>query len=298
MALPPIYKYLDVRGAKLTFSNGTFKHAKPSDFNDIEDLTIQSIFPEETETALKKLSDGFTEVILQHLNDQPTCSSPMREKVALIQQVYRTNPKAAQLVKAERGKEVGAPIYDVGHMRERAKQSIAEINEFMQGYRILCVTTHKDSERMWSVYAETHKGIALRIEPNVTKDSKFQLFRPVEYRKERPPLYDDTLDFIADSLFGDQEARRKKTIEKIVYSKTLSWQHEGEYRLAIPIRNGESPWNTLKYHPEEITELYLGCAMQQADKEDIVSKAKVLNPEIAIFQAVRGADTKLTFQRI
>ncbi len=296
MAFPPIYKYLDVRGAKLTLSNGTFKHSKPSDFNDIEDLTIQSIFPEETETALKKLSDGFTEVILQHLNDQPTCSSPMREKLALIQQVYRTNPKAAQLLKA--GKEGGAAIYDVGHMRERAKQFIAEINEFMQGYRILCVTTHKDSERIWSVYAETHKGIALRIEPNLTTDSKFQLFRPVEYRKERPPLYDDTLDFIAGSLFGDQEARRKEIIEKIVYSKTLSWQHEGEYRLAIPILSGQPPWNTLKYHPEEITELYLGCAMQQADKEDIVSKAKVLNPEIAIFQAVRGAGTKLTFQRI
>jgi hypothetical protein len=298
VALPPIYKYLDVRGAKLTLSNGTFKHAKPSDFNDIEDLTIQSIFPEETETALKKLADGFTGVILQHLDDQPTCSSPMREKLALIQQVYRTNPRAADLVKAELGKKGGAPIYDIEYMRERSKQFIAEINEFMQDYRILCVTTHKDSERMWSTYAEKHRGIALRIEPNVAKDSKFQLFRSVEYRKERPPLYEDTLDFIAECLFGDQEARRKEIIEKIVYSKTLSWQHEGEYRLAIPIRNGESPWNTLKYHPEEITELYLGCAMQQADKEDIVSKANVLNPEIAIFQTVRGPATKLTFQRI
>src|SRR5471030_2750414 len=117
MALPPIYKYLDVQGAKLTLGNGTFKHAKPSDFNDIEDLTIQSIFPEETQTALKKLSDGFTDVILQHLNDQPTCSSPMRENVARIQHVYRTNPKAAQLVKTEKSKEGGKPIYDVGYMR-------------------------------------------------------------------------------------------------------------------------------------------------------------------------------------
>ena len=44
MALPPLYKYLSVQGAKLTLGNNTFKHAKPSDFNDIEDLTIQSIF--------------------------------------------------------------------------------------------------------------------------------------------------------------------------------------------------------------------------------------------------------------
>ncbi len=300
MALPPIYKYLDVQGAKLTLGTGTFKHAKPSDFNDVEDLTIQSIFPEETETALKNLSDGFTDVILQHLNDQPTCSSPMREKVAVIQQFYRTNPRAwaAQMVKTEQSKEGRKPIYDVEYMRERATQFIVEINEFMQGYRILCATTHKDSERMWSVYAECHQGIALRIEPNVTKDSKFKLFRPVIYRKRRPPFYDDTLGFVANSLFGDKEAWRKATIEKIVYSKTLSWQYEGEYRLAIPVRNGEPPWNTLKYHPEEITELYLGYAMKQVDKEEIVSKAKALNPEIAIFQTIRGADTTLTFHRI
>lgn len=180
MQLPPIYKYLDVRGAKLTLGHGTFKHAKPSDFNDIEDLTIQSIFPEETEVALKKLSNGFTDVILRHLNCQPTCGSPMKEKVALIQHIYRTNPMAAEFVKAEVNKEGHESVYDVEHMRERARAFIDEINEFMQGYRIFCVTIHKDSENMWSDYAENHKGIALRIEPNLQKDSKFQLFRPIK----------------------------------------------------------------------------------------------------------------------
>lgn len=295
MVLPPLYKYLDVQGAKLTLGTGTFKHAKPSNFNDIEDLTIQSIFPEETEAALTKLSNGFTDVILRHVNDQPTCSSPMREKVALIQHVYRTNPKAAAIVKAELTKEGGKPIYDVEYMRERSKAFIKEINDFMQDYRVLCVTTLRDSERMWSSYSENHKGVVLRIEPNVAKDSKFQLFRPVEYREKRPPLYDDTLDFIAGSLFGDQDARRKAILERIVYTKTLLWQHEAEYRLAIPLRKGEWSWNVLKYHPEEITELYLGLAMTNEDKGEVISKAKALNPEIAIFQADRDANTKLTF---
>lgn len=298
MALPPLYKYLDIKGAKLTLSNRVFKHSKPSDFKDIEDLTIQSVFPEETEVALEKLSRGFTDVILQHLDDQPTCGSPMKEKVALIQHVYRTNAKAAEIVKAERSKEGGKPIYDVEHMRERAKAFIKEINEFIQDYRIFCVTTHKDSEEMWSAYAEAHKGIALRIEPNVTKDSKFQLFRPVEYRKARPPLYDDPLDLIAGGLFGDQESRLVAIMERIVYSKTLSWQYEREYRLAIPLRKGEPPWNTLPFHPKEITELYLGYAMTPEDREEIASTAKALNPEIAIFQAGRDTLGKLTFHRI
>jgi hypothetical protein len=67
MALPPLYKYLDVQGAKLTLGNRKFKHAKPSDFNDTEDLTIQSIFPEDAETALTKLANSFTDEGLRFL---------------------------------------------------------------------------------------------------------------------------------------------------------------------------------------------------------------------------------------
>ena len=295
MALPPLYKYLDVQGAKLTLRNRTFKHAKPSDFNDTEDLTIQSIFSEETEVALKRLTADFTDVILRHRADPPTCGSPIKEKVALIQYVYRTNPKAADAVKAEMEME---PVFDVEHMRARGEAFVKEINEFMQSSRVLCVTTHKDCEKIWSGYAENHKGIVLRIEPNLAKDSKFQLFRPVIYRERRPPLYEDTIEFIADSLFGNQQARAEATLEKIVYGKTLEWEHEGEYRLAIPMRQNEKPWNTLPYHPEEITELYLGAAMERADMGDIVGMAEAVNPNILIFRAKHDADGTLGFDRI
>jgi hypothetical protein len=298
MTLPPLYKYLNVRGAKLTLGNRTFRHAKPSDFNDIEDMTVQSIFPEETEVALKRLSEGFTDVILAHLDDPPTCASPMREKLALIQQAYRNNPKAAELVKAELAKGDAKPLFDVEHMRTRAQTHIKDINEFMQGWRVLCVTTNNDSEKMWSEYAESHKGIALQIEPNVEKDSKFQRFQPVIYREKRPALYDDSMEFIAGGLFGDQEARIRTVMEKIVYAKTLKWQHECEYRLAIPLGKDEEPCDTMSYHPEEITEMYLGLAMEPKDKEDIVAKAKAVNPDIAIFHAKRDAKGVIVFNRV
>jgi Protein of unknown function (DUF2971) len=297
MSLPPLYKYLNVEGAKLTLGNRTFKHAKPSDFNDLEDLTINSLLPEETEAALTRLSNGFADVILKHLNDPPTCSSPMREKVALIQHVYRTNPKAAEMAKAEIAKG-DKPVFDVEHMRARAETFIKEINDYMQNCRVLCVTTHRASEAMWSGYAEDHKGIAIRIEPNLAKDSKFQLFKPVVYREKRPPLYDDTLEFIAGGLFGNLEARCRAALDKIAYAKTLPWQHEGEYRLVIPLRQGEEPWNTLAYHPEEITELYLGAAITDADKQDVVAKAKALNPQIAVFQAKRANEGRISFDRV
>ena len=68
MELPPLYKYLDVSGAKLTLGNKKFKHSKPSDFNDTEDLTIHSIFREDIEEALEKIASNFTDVILEHLH--------------------------------------------------------------------------------------------------------------------------------------------------------------------------------------------------------------------------------------
>ena len=123
MALPPLCKYLGVQGAKLTLGNRSFKHSKPSDFDDTEDLTIRGIFPEETEVALTELSCGFTDVILQHFDEIPACRSPMKEKVAIIQHVYRTNPNAAHGVKAAMAKEGRNSVYDVEYMRARKRSS-------------------------------------------------------------------------------------------------------------------------------------------------------------------------------
>lgn len=297
MTHPPLYKYLDVSGAKLTLGNRTFKHAKPSDFNDTEDLTIQSIFAEDTEEALKKIADGFTDVILRHLANEPTCGSPMKEKIKIIQQAYRENPGVAGLVRAEL-MNLGKPIYNVEYYRDIVQAQITEINEFMQGYRVLCVSTHKDSERMWIEYAEKHKGVSLRIQQNLARNSKFQLFRPIIYREKRPPLYEDALEFIAGALFGNHETRNEKIIERIIYTKTLKWQHEGEYRLAIPIMKDEKPWDTLPYHPEEISELYLGLEMKISDIEDIVGKAHIINRDIVIFRAKRDGSKKLVFDKL
>jgi hypothetical protein len=97
MKLPPLYKYLDQRGAELTLGNRTFKFARPSDFNDSKDLTVQSIFPEEVDVAVAKIANSFTDVILENLNKPPTCRKEWRPKLALLQLMYRLNPAAAEV---------------------------------------------------------------------------------------------------------------------------------------------------------------------------------------------------------
>jgi hypothetical protein len=296
MLFPPFYKYLDIQGAKLTLGNRAFKHAKPSDFNDTEDLTIRSIFPEDDQAALKQMENGFTDVLLKHLNDPPTCLNPeLRKKVSLLQEIFKKNPDAANLVKEAKAKGDRPEIFDLDQVKKRNSGFVDEINQFMQGWRVLCVSERKDSERMWARYAENHQGIVLRIVPNLGKDSKYQLFGRVEYRATRPSLYESALSFQEGSLFGDQERRIRTAMEKIIYSKTLEWDYEKEYRLAIPVRPGEN-WNTLAYHPEEISELYLGANATTELKAEIVGLAQALNPQISIFQMFRDANGKLVFR--
>lgn len=295
MCLPPLYKFLDVRGAQLTLGNRTFKFAKPSDFNDVEDLTIQSVFPEEIGAALARLAHSFTEVVLRNLNAVPVCDEPHRSKMMLIQQAFRNSPEAVELAR-QHDQAQGAD--NVEQFRAKAEDLLTQLNASLQTWRVFCVTSDITSERMWSEYAQNHRGTALRIVGASAKDSKFQLFRPVEYLEKRPPLYRDTLDFMEGYFFTDPQVRTTEMIRRIIYSKTLQWQHEKEYRLAVPIGQEEEDWNTLLYHPEEITELYLGYAITDEDKTEIIGAAKAINLEIAVFQSRKAPGQAITFDAL
>jgi Protein of unknown function (DUF2971) len=289
-----LYKYLDVRGAKLTLGNKNFRHAAPSDFDDLEELTVRSIFPEDDETAIREMEGGFTDVIMAHLDDPPTCHNvDLRGKVALLQAIYKTNPGAARIIKEAKAKGQVPEIFDPKEMRVRNAAFVDEMNRQMQSFRILCVSECNLSDAMWNRYAENHKGIVLRIEPNLAKDSKYQLFAPVSYHESRPTLYDSILDFQEGSLFGDQHKRTLQIMRKIVYTKTKPWSYEREYRLAIPLEEGKE-WNTMPYHPEEISELYLGANQPGIVKSDIIKLAQAVNPNIKVFDTAYDEKGKLT----
>jgi len=291
MTSPPLYKYLSVEGARLTLGNRCFRHAKPSTFNDTEDLTVRSLFPEDDEIALGIIENGFTDLLLNHVDDVPTClNEGMRAKVALILAAFKANPDAARIVKE--AKTAMPSVFNLEHMKQRHLDFVAEINAFMQGFRILCVSSRKDSDRMWDRYAEGHRGIVLKISPNIVKDSKFQRFLPVRYQASRPTLYESAEAFQEGVFFGDQLARIREAMDKIVYAKTLEWEYENEYRLAIPVHS-DNDWDTLSYHPEELSELYLGANAPDNWKAEVVALAETVNPEIAVYEMFHNGNGNL-----
>jgi hypothetical protein len=221
-------------------------------------------------------------MLLKHLDDVPTClNEGMRAKVSLILAAFKANPDAARLVKE--AKKTMPSVFNLEQMKQRHLEFVAEINVFMQGFRILCVSARKDSERMWDRYAEGHEGIVLKISPNIIKDSKFQCFVPVMYQASRPTLYKSAEAFLEGGLFGDQQVRIREAMDQIIYAKTLEWEYENEYRLAIPVHS-DNDWDTLGYHPEELSELYLGANATDTWKAEIVALAEAVNPHIAVHE--------------
>jgi hypothetical protein len=178
-----------------------------------------------------------------------------------------------------------------------AAETLVDLNAHLQNYRVFCVTTQRDTDKMWREYAEGHQGIALRVQPNVEKDSHLRLFRKVEYREKRPPVYEDTKLFVEDRLFGDPDKVMRMGTEKIIYVKTLKWQDETEYRVSPFMGQGDEPWDA-GFYPDEIPELYLGASMRLDNLAEIVRLARRANPSIRIFQAERGCGGSLTYREL
>lgn len=292
---PPLFKYLDVNGANLTLTNRKFWHAKPSDFNDIEDMKVLCLFPEGELESLKIQSDNFTDIILRNLDKQPTCQNiEMRVGIAVLQEVFRGNPDAARIVKEIKENDDISEIYDLGGIKRTNAQTMADVNQYLQENRVLCVSHRNDSYRMWSDYAENSQGIVLRIVPNLEKDSKFKLFKPVQYEDERPPLFPSAIEYSENSLFGNQDDFHRRILDKVIYTKTKKWEYENEYRLVVPIFPPES-WNTLPYYPEEIGELYLGLNTSEDNQKKFINLAKQINSSIKIFKATGELNGQIEF---
>lgn len=290
-----LYKYLNVEGARLTLRNRNFKHAKPSDFNDFSDMTVERTFPEDEETAAALYKANFHDIILRNIDRAPTCSNEdHRKKVALIQTIYREHPDFVQITKQKFSEMKLTDIYDLDRLRKVRESVVADINRFLQAERVLCVSEKIDSKKMWALYAEDHQGIALAIVPNMEKDSKYSLFRKVKYEEKRPCLYESAMSYFENSLFGDKDAETKRALDRIIYTKTKDWEYEQEYRLAIPMLE-DRDWNTMPFHPEEIVDLYLGAKISTELKSECIRLAKVINPNINIYQCVIGSAEGVSF---
>lgn len=139
---------------------------------------------------------------------------------------------------------------------------------------------------MWSHYAQHHEGVVLEFKPNVAKDLALLASRAVQYAQQRPLLYRTPADLVRRALLMSAEESTKEMIDELIYTKSVEWEYEKEYRLAIPnfvAADGKSA--LLEFWPSELVALYLGCRIVEADRQEVVQTARALNRKVEVYQA-------------
>jgi Protein of unknown function (DUF2971) len=139
---------------------------------------------------------------------------------------------------------------------------------------------------MWAHYADHHRGAVIELTPCVQKDSALLVSKEINYTDVRLLLYQEPIDMITRGLTTSPKDTAQLIFDRLIYTTSTEWSYEKEYRLTIHSSIPDNrEYGTLQFHPEELTALYLGCRMKNADRQRVMELARTINPSVDIFEA-------------
>jgi hypothetical protein len=170
---------------------------------------------------------------------------------------------------------------------ELAKQMMLFLRE---QYGVCSFSTIRDSIRMWSYYADKHKGICLEF----TFPDKDNIVSPppssripnvglweVDYAGNRPMK----INLVEGKTSEDEWLR-------CLLFKGEEWEHEKEWRSIIPFKSGFSKEDReVEYDERNLTSIIMGCTMGPESIPNVVSLAKSLRHKPKLIRAGLKQDT-------
>ena len=124
-------------------------------------------------------------------------------------------------------------------------------------FGVLSLTPHTNNYLMWSHYSDSHSGFCIEFDTRKLVESIAGHFQQVNYENEIP--YISITDALEDEL-----------IVKLIYTKSIIWQYENEYRLS---RIHKADF-TVEFDPKAIVAIYFGCKMKYDNQLEIINLAK------------------------
>ena len=156
----------------------------------------------------------------------------------------------------------GAGRYGIGVMggKRIKKQSHINQHNYLGTHNICSLSANMSDVRLWSYYADGHKGIAIELE--ISEDEE----------KLHKVQYNDQVKETPVSLLTRGS--------DILKTKTRHWEHEQEYRIITE--------DTFYSVEGAIKAVYTGLRTSQADKELL---EKILPPDVPIIHTELEAET-------
>jgi hypothetical protein len=138
----------------------------------------------------------------------------------------------------------------------------------MRGAKVLCLSERNDSILMWSHYAQMHQGVVFELTCVPELDSVWGAAMRVKYG-DMPPLYDD--DFLVRLGSGQADVNPHDVTRKFVTAKAADWCYEREWRVVLHFEDPNQPTRDIRFSPNELTAVYLGCRMSDGHKKEVAA---------------------------
>jgi hypothetical protein len=276
MSIDVFYKYLGLKGdgtVRANFlTNALFRFTQPNQLNDpfeVRPRVLMGVYAEEdVELAREEaLKAGFPADQIEKFRSLFLETLPRRR---FTPEEFPGIPYPKRTGSEERFRSMEE--LDAYKAEQEVETLFKHVNET---YGFFCLTTSRDNLRMWSHYADSHRGIVVGFDAQHPFFSAAHDFYKVEYSEERISLSSNEGYLRLVGRHYSPGSDYKDLPTRLFLRKHPDWQSEQEWRMIRRLKECDyhSPDNPLVYlftiPREAITVLILGAQISDRNKEEI-----------------------------
>ena len=260
---PSFFKYYTAESAIKTLLETTQKWSSPKLFNDPFDNQFNFQFEEPTESVARQQTDELLNIIASREPIRDGQFGTKTDEVRMLQRIFLKN-------------QPNISTQD----REYVSQGVMEgmhnqiIHEILSDTSIFCVSETNDNILMWSHYTDNHTGAVIEFHAQL-EDSAFLVAQRVRYESTIPVI---TLEMV-------NERRADELFDMVTLTKSTDWEYEKEWRVVTTMHDKSRDYEILRFPPEEVAAVYLGCRITDECKREIIEIVKDKYPDAKIYQA-------------
>jgi hypothetical protein len=270
------YKYMSAATAHIVLANQTLRWSTPGTLNDPYDMQFDLRYEVDQQAvrrlALEKLWEAYRGAPVAVGNILGVLIGAIRAKIPDMQrEEFEANYAEA--------------IFESMNKLEGALPRLnAEVRTQLASSKILCLTESPDNPVMWTHYADTHRGIVIRLRDYPEFDSPYRTAKPVNYVANTPRLVDE--EFLSDMLSGRASFNVKELLDRLVYTKSVDWSYEREWRIYSGNgRQQDAPHEDLRFGSLELDAVLFGL---NTSDDDRVSLARLVRKECPHAELLRA----------
>lgn len=276
------FKYMSEGTAKIVLENQTLRWSTAQKLNDPFDLQFDMKITDDEATVKREIANRMWEQYENGFLDNS--SNPFVSILAGVRATIGEIPKSVFM------NILTTALDDAFRQWNKALPgSNLEVAQNIATFKILSLTTRPNIPTMWSHYANSHQGVAMRFRSIPEQDSQFGMARPMQYLNNVPSQFSEE-DMIRGFLEPTSEMwdLQTKIMDKIVYTKSKDWEYEQEWRIygghGVDMA---AEFEDLPFNRDELDGVIFGLKTTDSDKEDMMRLAAKY-PNARFFQVNRN----------